>query len=209
MGLRRGSVLAAKAQARHSPASLLQFGLFFAHPVGNEVASMSDARWIEIQANVASAVKHFTDARRFYDVGASARDDDMQQMAAMAFMHAMLAGHTSLEESFKRIMGLVDEEPPVGENWHADIVKRMSLPLEGLRPAFLTADLLPHVQQTRKFRHVAVQTYDDFNWNDAKASVESADIIARSIAPAFERFQVQLDPPRNDDGGRGAAHRHL
>jgi ribonuclease HepT-like protein len=159
---------------------------------------VSDARWIEIRANIDSAVRHFTDARRFYDLGAAEADDEMEQMAAMAFMHAMLAGHTSLEEAFRRIMGLVGEEPPTGDNWHADIVKRMGLPLEGLRPAFLGPDLIAHVQQTRKFRHVAVHTYDDFSWRHARDAVDSAAIVAGSIRSALESFQRELDPPRKE-----------
>jgi len=93
-----------------------------------------------------------------------------------------------------RIMTMVHEDVPQGEQWHADVVRRMSLAIDGKRPALLGSALLPAVNETRKFRHVATHTYDDFNWTDAKRPVEAARVIAASLADVLREFQQRLDP---------------
>jgi plasmid stabilization system protein ParE len=50
------------------------------------------------------------------------------------------------------------------------------------------------LNETRKFRHVATHTYDDFNWADAKRPVEAARVIAASLADVLREFQQRLDP---------------
>ena len=62
---------------------------------------MSDARWSEIQNAVASTVRHFSGAVAIYPRLATAED---RYLIEMAFLHAMLAGQTSLEAALLRIL---------------------------------------------------------------------------------------------------------
>ena len=58
---------------------------------------MSDARWLDVEDDVAAAAKHFTNAQSLY---ANGRFDDLGiegYRDGMALMHALQAGHTSAE----------------------------------------------------------------------------------------------------------------
>jgi len=70
----------------------------------------------------------------------------------------------------------------------------MSQAIDGKRPAFLGSAFSPAVNETRKFRHAATHTYDDFNWADAKRPVEAARLIAASLRDVFHEFRQKLDP---------------
>ena len=164
---------------------------------------MRDERWIEVEADFQSAVRYFEKARKLYALGTSARDDEQEDTYALAFMHAMQAGHTSLESGLVRIMKMVDEVPPEGDGWHADLAKRMSEPIEGKRPAFFAPDLARAADLPRRFRHVAARTYDDFNWEDARRPVEAAQVVVSSLMRAFEGFREGLDPAQGEDGPGG------
>lgn len=166
---------------------------------------MSDSRWIEIVNDFQAAKKYFEAAQKLYEKGTSTDDEDEEFTFALAFMHAILTGHTALESGMERIMDLVGEDVPTGKNWHADIVKRMSQPLEGKRPALLSQELAVEVNETRAFRHVAAHTYDDFNWAKAKRPVAAAQVIAKTLLDTYVGFRQQLDPTGGEDGSGGGA----
>lgn len=155
---------------------------------------MTDDRWIEVRADFQSATKHFETAQRLYVRGTTVTDEEQEHVFALAFMHAMQAGHTSMESGMVRIMNLVQEDVPSGDQWHADVVKRMSQAIDGKRPAFLDPRLAKAANETRTFRHVASHTYDDFNWAEARRPVEAAQVIAASLMNVFLQFQQKLDP---------------
>lgn len=165
---------------------------------------MSDERWIEVQNDFNSAAKHFKTAQKIFGRRTPSDDDEQGHFYALAFMHAMQAGHTSLESGMLRVMRLVGEVPPAGDDWHADVVKRMGAAIDGKRPIFLPANIMNAVDQTRRFRHVAAHTYDDFNWEGARRPVEAAAEIADSIAGILQNFRERLDPS-GEDGSGGAA----
>ena len=65
---------------------------------------MTDARWTEVEDDLASACRHFGNAARLYDQGGFDRDDLAGYMADMALQHAMQSAHTSLEGALLRIL---------------------------------------------------------------------------------------------------------
>lgn len=165
---------------------------------------MSDDRWIEVEKDFASSARHFETAAKYYARGHALPDNDERDLISMAFMHAMMAGHSSLEAGMLRIMAIVGEQPPAGDSTHADLISRMSESLPGKRPAFLPRELVDHANETRRFRHVSVRTYDDFKWALAKLPVESGLVITRAIRPALRAFRSIIDPPGNNGGGDGS-----
>jgi hypothetical protein len=72
---------------------------------------MTDARWSEVDDAVASAVRHFSGAVTIYPRLTTTED---RFFAEMAFLHAMLAGQTSLEAALLRILDLLAETAPTG-----------------------------------------------------------------------------------------------
>src|SRR5712692_4731522 len=104
---------------------------------------MSDARLIDIETDFAAASEHFAAAVALYELGGFAEPGLDGYRARIAFMHAMLAAHTSLESGIIRILEMVGEEKPTGEHWHADLVRRAGLERPGVRPAVLDPELQP------------------------------------------------------------------
>lgn len=120
---------------------------------------MSDDRWIDIAADTAAAVDHFSRAIQI-DRQSDLQADNMDgYVRRMVFMHAMLAGHTSLEKALLRILQVQGEDAPSGNQWHADLIQRAGRTTDR-RPAILPTDLVRAADRTRKFRHVAVRAYD-------------------------------------------------
>lgn len=154
---------------------------------------MSDARWFDIDADIDAAVTHFTRAAELFrtrDMNGDALD---AYMARMAFMHAVMAGHTSLENALNRILKLLGEEPPSGETWHADLIRRVSR-ASGDRPPILDADLSRAADRTRRFRHVAARGYDSFDPEEAAPAVSATELLAARLSDAIARLRAAIDP---------------
>ncbi|WNJ89615.1 hypothetical protein [Bosea sp. 685] len=159
---------------------------------------MTDARWVEVEDDLASACKHFRNAARLYDEGGFEAEGLNGYKSEMALQHAMQSGHTSLEGALKRILEILGEELPSGANSHADLIKRVtrSLEVEGHeRPAILSGSVARDVDESRRFRHRATHDYDNFEADRAVPAIEAARRLAESLGPAIEAFKAVIDPP--------------
>ncbi len=76
---------------------------------------MTDARWIEVEDNIDAACRHFGNAAKLYDEGGFDAEGLTGYRARMALLHSMQSGHTSLEGVLKRILEVLGEEAPAGD----------------------------------------------------------------------------------------------
>lgn len=83
---------------------------------------MSDARWDDALSSARWAAHHFTKASRILQTGNFNREDDEAYVVTMGFFHAMQTGHTAVEEALVRVLQILEEDPPVGESWHAELI---------------------------------------------------------------------------------------
>ncbi len=158
---------------------------------------MSDARWFEVDEDIAAAVEHFEMSARLFAAGGFDGEGMDAYRARMALMHAMQSGHTPLESALVRILDLLGEEVPSGKDWHADLIRRVSRATAG-RPAILPPDLARAVGETRRFRHVAMRGYGTFEVELSRPSVLAAGIVVRGIGPAVASFRAAIDPAPPD-----------
>lgn len=154
---------------------------------------MSDARWFDIDADIDSAATHFTRAAELFRTHGMNGDALDAYMARMAFMHAVMTGHTSLENALNRILKLLGEEPPSGETWRADLIRRVSRASDA-RPPILDAELSRAADRTRRFRHVAARGYDSFDPEEAAPAVSAAELLAARVPDAIARLRAAIDP---------------
>lgn len=155
---------------------------------------MSDARWLEIDDDLASAVRHFRNAVAIRENGLSPGDDLPSYIARMAFMQAMQAGYTSLEGAFERILEVLGEEKPTARyDYHAQLVRRVGRNIVGDRPPILEGDLLNAVDEARKFRHVVRRSYDDFDVAKATPAIAAAKAISVGIVEAIANFRAKIE----------------
>ena len=68
---------------------------------------MSDARWIEVESDLDGAARHFERAAALFEAGGFDQPGLEGYRAAMAFMHAMQAAHTSLGNGLLRILEML------------------------------------------------------------------------------------------------------
>lgn len=151
---------------------------------------MSDARWLEIDGAASSAVRHFSGAVSIFARLATAED---RYLTEMGFLHAMLAGHTSLESALLRILDLLGEQAPTGPRWHADLITRAARSLDD-RPAILVGEAAAAAEETRRFRSVAAHAYDTFDKSRAAKAVEAADRLVSVLRSEIARFRQVIDP---------------
>lgn len=67
--------------------------------------------------------------------------------------------YNAIENYFLRIAKFFENQIQ-GETWHRDLVSRMALSIEGVRPALLDRDDLRPFHELRAFRHVFRLIYD-------------------------------------------------
>lgn len=159
---------------------------------------MTDARWTEVDDDVQSACDHFANAVKLHEEGGFDVAGLAGYRARMALLHAMQSAQTSLEAALKRILEILGEEAPTGENSHADIIRRVSRPLEipgRLRPAVLPPDIARDADESRRFRHRATHDYDNFDPVLATSSIEAARRLAAALKPGIAAFRKRIDPP--------------
>jgi hypothetical protein len=101
---------------------------------------MTDARWLDVAADIEASVKHFANAAALYNAGGFDGVGLDRYRAEMALMHSMQSAHTSAEAALVRILRILGEERPVGEDWHARLIDRLARPVTGdhKRPELLT-----------------------------------------------------------------------
>jgi hypothetical protein len=159
---------------------------------------MSDARWLDVEDSLRQGMHHLERAVDLHREGGFDGDELGAYRATMAFLHAMQSGYTSLESSFLRLLDLVGEERPIGPDWHAALVARLTIPTNN-RPALLDASLARAVGELRRFRHIAAHSYDLFDPARAGPVVEHARLVVRRIPDAVAKLRSAIDR----DGPRG------
>lgn len=102
----------------------------------------------------------------------------------------MQAGHTLLETALLRTLHMLGEARPTGEYWHLNLIRRAAT---GHRPSILPADVARSADRTRRFRHVAVRTYDQFEPDEADGAIKAASQLVETLVPAMARFKAQVD----------------
>ncbi len=155
---------------------------------------MSDARWFEVDADIAAAIRHFKKSVELYDKGGFDDPGINGYQAEMALMHALQSAHTSLEAGLVRILEILGEEKPVGEGWHSDLIRRVGATLPGRRPPILGAAIAKAANETRKFRHRATHNYDSFEVQETSATIDAAKALTLGLAAEIAAFKAAIDP---------------
>lgn len=154
---------------------------------------MSDARWTDVDDDLRAAVTHFRLANDLYQRGGFLGDGLEAYAAKMAFMHAMQSGHTSMEAAFVRVLKLLGESVPQGDNRHADLVRRVARGITG-RPAMIGPALAKAANETRRFRNVATRSYDSFDPELARGPAAAAHVVAQTLMAEMAGFRKAVEP---------------
>lgn len=160
---------------------------------------MSDPRWIDVHDDAALAAEHFRFAVALFEAGGFEDGGLEGYRARMAFMHAVQSGHTTLEGLLLRILDVLKEERPTGDKWHRDLIRRVCRDIAGsqARPPILSEFLCEAIDETRRFRNLAVHNYDGFRADKASATVAAASLIAELLVAEITSFKEVADADRH------------
>lgn len=82
--------------------------------------------------------------------------DDFYLDGVALNLHGLYSG---LERIFELVAEVIDGAKPVGENWHQVLLKQMADEVPGVRPAVISGDIFPKLNEYRGFRHVVRNVY--------------------------------------------------
>lgn len=80
----------------------------------------------------------------------------LETRAAGSILHDFYSG---IEKIFKRIAFRIDRDVPSGEDWHTDLLMRMSISLEDIRPKVISESLQERLSDYLRFRHLFRNIY--------------------------------------------------
>ena len=103
--------------------------------------------------------------------------------------------YCSIEDLLKLIAKAFENNIGRGRDWHRVLLLRMSQPIEGIRPAFLSADSWEMLDQLRGFRHVVRHAYGkDIELTQLQVNVVVAQKLYDLIAQDIDVFLSQIAP---------------
>jgi uncharacterized protein YutE (UPF0331/DUF86 family) len=168
---------------------------------------VSDARWADVESDLAAATLHFSNALQLYAQGGFDSKNHLEKYArGYALMHAMQSGHTSAEAAMRRILDILREDRPTGEDWHKALIARLAKPLTGehARPALFSHEVAIDLYETLGFRHRAMHSYGDFDASKAEPAIEAAARLKDNLPAAVASFRETVDPrPPTSNSGPG------
>jgi len=119
-------------------------------------------------------------------------DWDRERTILVAYhLHGLYGG---FENAFQRIAEAFENEVPDPSRWHALLLQRMTLDIEGVRPRFVGDEAFDCLDELRRFRHVFRTAYAvPLDPQRLKLVWEKAQKLRCLYPVDFERFLAFLD----------------
>jgi hypothetical protein len=149
------------------------------------------AIWADVRRNLEAALKASDLAAARAD---SLADDDHPLPEDVRFDREIVVGkmvhdcYQAIETAIERMVIAIDQERPVGDRYHFEMLRRAATVVEGLRPAIITKSLEQDLHALRSFHHVVRHAYGDFDYVRAAPNVEIAVRAARSALTEVTAF---------------------
>ncbi len=97
--------------------------------------------------------------------------------------------YSGLEKIFDLIAEHIDRFEPSSKVWHKELLKQMTLEIQGVRPAVLTKELADVLGDYLEFRHFFRHNYGfDIDWDELKPKAENLKATFDKVEAAFQRF---------------------
>lgn len=107
----------------------------------------------------------------------------LETRAAGSVLHDFYSG---MEKIFKRIASRIDRDVPSGEDWHTDLLTRMAIPLDNIRPRVISDTLKEQLAEYMRFRHLFRNIYGfELKW-------ERCGMLGQKMEETFKAFQSEM-----------------
>ncbi len=110
----------------------------------------------------------------------------LETRAAGSILHDFYSG---IEKIFRRIALRVDRDIPSGDDWHTVLLKRMGIPVDGIRPPVISEGLTDQLGEYLRFRHLFRNIYGfELRWERCKILGMMMDKVLRAFKKEIEDF---------------------
>jgi len=91
----------------------------------------------------------------------------LEARAAGSILHDFYSG---IEKIFRRIAAKIDRDIPSDEDWHTELLIRMSMSIDNIRPPVISVELKEQLGEYLRFRHLFRNIYGfELKWERCKA----------------------------------------
>jgi len=109
------------------------------------------------------------------------------EMEACAFQLARF--YNIVEQLALRVAKAFENNIDDEQGWHMESIRRLSIAIPGVRPAFFSPELVSDLQELRGFRHVVRHAYElSLKSNKLGPLLDSAERVATLLPPACDIF---------------------
>lgn len=107
----------------------------------------------------------------------------LETRAAGSILHDFYSG---IEKIFRRIASRIDRDVPPGEDWQTELLIRMSIPLDDIRPRVISEGLKEQLADYLRFRHLFRNIYGfELKWERCKT-------LGMMLSRVFSLFQKEI-----------------
>ncbi len=110
-----------------------------------------------LKAEIKADLEAISDIYRSLHKHASQMEEGEEHTIAVAYyLHNL---YTAFESIFQRIAWVFENQIEDRTSWHAELLRRMTLDIEGIRPRVISDDMFDALDELRRFRHVFRSAY--------------------------------------------------
>jgi hypothetical protein len=91
---------------------------------------------------------------------AVARFERGEEVAYEGCAHQLCRLYNAFEQMALRVTKVFENNLDDEQGWHSAVLNRLSIRIEGIRPALIPLDAKPALQELKAFRHVFVHAYE-------------------------------------------------
>ena len=102
--------------------------------------------------------------------------------------------YTGIEKIFESIAKEIDNRIPMGEEWHSELLRQMTLDIPGLRPPVITVSTEKKLREYLGFRHLFWKRYGfELDWQKLKKLLLGLPQIRTHLENEIGKFFEGLD----------------
>ncbi|MDD5008019.1 MAG: hypothetical protein PHU49_08325 [Syntrophorhabdaceae bacterium] len=101
--------------------------------------------------------------------------------------------YTGLENVFHGIASTIDGQVPDGMRWHVDLLRQMSLDIEGVRTPVIKKETEKILEEYLRFRHLFRKRYGfELEWKDIKRLLKKLPDVYEAVMEDLDKVFGQL-----------------
>ena len=125
-----------------------------------------------------------------------------EEIAYEACAHQLCRLYNAFEQASLRLAKAFENHIDDEQGWHAVLLDRVSIAIEGVRPALIPLELKNPLHELRGFRHVFVHAYDlDLDPDKLALLLKYANQVAARLPALIDGFVASVERALPSAGG--------